>query len=64
MFFSYLVKLTRGFNLAPVCDPKIAKKYFWPMLDNVKLNSASLTQVILFDPKHFVVDKSVWRSII
>ena len=64
MSFSYLVNLTRGFNLAPVCDPKIAKFSFWPMSNDKELNSASLTLVIFFDPKHFLVEKSVQKSMI
>ena len=48
VFLSYLVNLTRGFNLAQVCDPIIAEYIFWPMSDDKELNSASLTLVIFF----------------
>ena len=64
MSIGYLVNLTRRFNLAQVWDPNIAGIVFWPMSDNKGLNSASLTLVICFDPKHFLVEKSVRESII
>ena len=54
--------LTRGFNLAQLCDPTITEFLFWPMSDDKELNSTSLTLVILFDLKHFVVEKNVQKS--
>ena len=64
MFFSYLVNLSRGFNVAQLCDPKMAKFLFWPMSDHKELNSTWLTLVICFDPKYFVVEKNVLKSIL
>ena len=43
---------------------KLPNFIFRPMLDNKELNSTLLTLVIIFDPKHFAVEKSVRKSII
>ena len=64
MSFSYLVNLTRGFNPEHLCDSKNDGFYFWPMSNHKELIFLWLTLAKFFDPKHFVVEKSVRKSII
>ena len=64
MSFSYLVNLTRGFNPGHLCDPKNDGFFFLASSNHKELNSLWLTLANFFDPKHFVVEKSVRKSII
>ena len=59
MIFIHLVNLAWGFSPERVCDPNMDKIFSLAMLVHKELNSLWLTLVAFFDPKHFLVEKSV-----
>ena len=55
-------KINQCYTAAPDCDPNMDKIIFWPMSMHKELNSLCITLVAFFDPKHFLVEKSVPRA--
>ena len=56
-------KFNMGFICTHLCEPNVDEIFFWPMSPHEELNCLCGTLVAFFDLKHFLVEKSVRKSI-